>query len=372
MRKNLDRYMNRKGTKVVILTLTNSCNLNCVYCYEHNKEVRSMELETALKIVEREMTLGDGSDFVCVYYFGGEPCLEFDKIKKIHAFLKSRTWPKGWFSFMTTNGTLVHEEVQQWLLENDDTIEIYVSLDGTKEMQNRNRSGSYDKIDVDFFVKHYPFAKMTVTEQTLPHLAEGVISLHERGFEVSANLGHGVRWEPDSPQIFAGQLQILSDYYREHPEIKPANTLNLPILDLEPGTQNPRRFCGVGPMMRSYDTDGRAYPCHAFAPLSIGKEKAAAAEKLDFSCPLAMEELDEKCRNCPVIGYCPTCYGINFAASGNVYRIPEDHCRMMKVQFLANAAFKYQLYEDGRLELTPEQELKFLRNIKAVQTLADS
>ena len=202
MRKNLDRYMNRKGTKVVILTLTNSCNLNCVYCYEHNKEVRSMELETALKIVEREMTLGDGSDFVCVYYFGGEPCLEFDKIKKIHAFLKSRTWPKGWFSFMTTNGTLVHEEVQQWLLENDDTIEIYVSLDGTKEMQNRNRSGSYDKIDVDFFVKHYPFAKMTVTEQTLPHLAEGVISLHERGFEVSANLGHGVRWEPDSCRSF--------------------------------------------------------------------------------------------------------------------------------------------------------------------------
>ena len=70
-----------------------------------------------------------------------------------------------------------------------------------------------------------------------------------------------------------------------------------------------------------------------------------------------------------MVGYCPTCYGINFGATGNVYRIREDHCRMMKVQFLANAMFRYRLYQLGRLDLTPEQEMKLLRNIKAVQTL---
>lgn len=371
MRKNLDIYMNRPETKVIILTLTNSCNLSCVYCYEHNKEVRTMSLETALNIIEREMTMEDGSDFVCIYYFGGEPYLEFEKIKKIHSFLKSRTWSKGWFAFTTTNGTLVHKDVQQWLKENDDTIEVYVSLDGTREMHNHNRSGSYDQIDVDYFVKHYPFAKMTVIEATLLNLAFGAISLHEKGFEVSANLGHGVHWNPDSPQILAEQLQILMTYYMEHPEIKPANILNLPILDLEPGTKKPRRFCGVGPMMRSYDVDGQAYCCHAFAPLCIGKDKAEASLKLDFTCPLSLMELDEKCRNCPVVGYCPTCYGINFGAYGNAYYMPDDHCQMMKVQFLANAMFKYKLYVSGRLDLTPEQEIKLLRNIKAIQSLAD-
>ncbi|MDE6086881.1 MAG: radical SAM protein [Oscillospiraceae bacterium] len=371
MRKNLDIYMNRPETKVIILTLTNSCNLNCVYCYEHNKEIRTMPLEIALEIVEREMTMEDSSDFVCIYYFGGEPYLEFEKIKKIHAFLKSRTWSKGWFAFTTTNGTLVHEEIQQWLIENDDTIEVYVSLDGTKEMHNYNRSNSYDKIDVDFFVKHYPFAKMTVTEKTLLNLADGAISLHKKGFGVSANLGYGVQWNPDSPQILAEQLQTLSDYYIENSDVKPANILNLGLLDLEPGTTSPRRFCGVGSMMRSYDVDGEAYPCHAFAPLCVGKERAEELKKLDFTCPLSLLELDEKCRNCPVVGYCPTCYGINFGACGNVYHIPDDHCQMMKVQFLMNARFKYELYIRGRLELTPEQEIKLLRNIKAVQSLAD-
>lgn len=371
MRKNLEKYMNRPTTKVIILTLTNSCNLGCIYCYEHNKEIRTMSLEIALEIVKREMTINDGSDFVCIYYFGGEPYLEFEKIKKIHEFLKNGTWSKGWFAFTTTNGTMVHDEVQEWLSENDDTIEVYVSIDGTKEMHDYNRSKSYDKIDIDFFVKHYPFAKMTVTEVTLPNLAMGIISLHEKGFEVSANLGHGVHWNSDSPQILAQQLHILMDYYMKHPNIKPANTLNLAVMDLEPGTQKPRRFCGVGPMMRSYDIDGQAYPCHAFAPLCIGKEKAAASQKLDFACPLSLMELDEKCRNCPVVGYCPTCYGINFGACGNVYHMPDDHCQMMKVQFLANAKFKYKLYQSGRLNLTPEQEIKLLRNIKAIQSLAD-
>jgi len=106
---------------------------------------------------------------------------------------------------------------------------------------------------------------------------------------------------------------------------------------LEPDAVNPRRFCGVGPMMRSYDVTGIAYPCHAFAPLCIGDELAEKARSLDFTCPLSRLELDEKCRECPLIGACPTCYGINYGASENVYHIREDHCRMMKVQFLMNA-----------------------------------
>lgn len=371
MRKNLDQFMNKPGTKIVILTLTNSCNLACTYCYEHNKEVQTMSLDTALRIVEHEMTVDDGSDFVCLYYFGGEPFLQFDTIKQIHSYMHSHTWNKGWFGFSTTNGTLVHGEIQDWLRENASSMEVYVSLDGDREMHNRNRSNSYDKIDVDFFRDEYPFAKMTVTEDTLPYLADGIISLHERGFEVSANLGYGIPWTEESPEILAVQLERLMEYYLEHPQTKPATILNLAIMDMNPGSKTPKRFCGVGPYMKSYDVDGQAYPCHAFAPLCLGKELAEEAKKLDFSCPLKLESLDEKCRNCPVVGVCPTCYGINLGSSGNVYHIQDDHCRMMKVQFLANAKFKYEQYQRGLLDLSPEDEFRLLRNIRAVQELAD-
>lgn len=371
MRKNLDRFMNKPGTKIVILTLTNHCNLACTYCYEHNKETQAMSLETALEIVEREMNAEDGSDFVCLYYFGGEPYLQFETMKQIHSYMHSHTWSKGWFGFSTTNGTLVHGEIQDWLRENASSMEVYVSIDGTREMHNRNRSNSFDKIDLDFFREEYPFAKMTVTEATLPELASGIINLHELGFEVSANLGYGIPWSQNSPEILAEQLQILIEYYLSHPDKKPATILNLAILDMDPGSKTPKRFCGVGPYMKSYDVDGKAYPCHAFAPLCIGKELADQASQLDFSCPLTIEKLDEKCRECPVAGVCPTCYGINFGACGNVYHINDDHCRMMKVQFLANAMFKYRQYQMGLLKLSPADEYRLLRNIQEVQKLAE-
>lgn len=371
MRKNLDLYMNKPNTKIVILTLTNSCNLSCIYCYEHNKKYSEMSLNTALNILAREMTVQDGSNFVCVYYFGGEPFLAFNRIKQIHNYLQKRKWPKGWFGFATTNGTLVHGEVQQWLHDNQDSMEVYLSLDGTREMQNFNRCNSYDKIDISFFLREYPFAKMTLTAETLPSLAKGVIFLHELGFQVSANLGYGIHWNADSPEILANQLNILMEYYLEHPNIKPATILDQAILDLNPGAGSPKRFCGVGPLMKSYDVDGEVYPCHAFAPLCLGKEKAEAAKKLDFSCPLNKLELDEKCRECPIAGNCPTCYGINFNSFGNVYHIPSDHCEMMKVQFLANAKFKYRQYEMGQLNLSKADELKLLRNILACQSLAN-
>ena len=363
--------MNKPNTKIVILTLTNSCNLSCVYCYEHNKENKVMDLDLALRIVEHEMTVEDGSDFVCIYYFGGEPFLAFETIRKIHACLKEHTWKKGWFGFATTNGTLVHGEAAQWLHDNQDTMEVYLSLDGSREMHNANRCNSYDQIDIDFFRREYPFAKMTVTERTLPDLAEGVISLHESGFQVSANLGYGITWLDDSPEVLSEQLKILIQYYLEHPELKPATLLDQAILDLNPFAETPKRFCGVGPLMKSYDNDGMCYPCHAFAPLCIGKEKAERARQMDFSCPLQKAELDEKCRECPISGNCPTCYGINFHLYDNVYHVAEDHCRMMKVLFLANAMFKYRQYKAGMLSLSKDDELKLLRNIKACQKLAD-
>ena len=168
-----------------------------------------------------------------------------------------------------------------------------------------------------------------------------------------------------------GHALLTARYYLEHPELKPATLLDQAILDLNPFAETPKRFCGVGPLMKSYDNDGKCYPCHAFAPLCIGKEKAERARQMDFSCPLQKAELDEKCRECPISGNCPTCYGINFHLYDNVYHVAEDHCRMMKVLFLANAMFKYRQYKAGMLSLSKDDELKLLRNIKACQKLAD-
>ena len=41
--------------KTVMLTVTEKCNLSCVYCYEQNKSLKTMKLETALEIIDNEI-----------------------------------------------------------------------------------------------------------------------------------------------------------------------------------------------------------------------------------------------------------------------------------------------------------------------------
>ena len=85
----MDNYNDVKSpkqqVKTVILILTHKCNLNCVYCYEHNKGIDTIDLENAKEIIEREMLSDDGYDRE-IEFFGGEPFLEFEKIVELHDF----------------------------------------------------------------------------------------------------------------------------------------------------------------------------------------------------------------------------------------------------------------------------------------------
>lgn len=38
--------------KTIMLTITEHCNLNCLYCYEKNKSLKTMSMNTAQKLFE--------------------------------------------------------------------------------------------------------------------------------------------------------------------------------------------------------------------------------------------------------------------------------------------------------------------------------
>lgn len=39
----------------IMLLLTNECNLNCIYCYEHHKNVSKMTFHTAKYILDENI-----------------------------------------------------------------------------------------------------------------------------------------------------------------------------------------------------------------------------------------------------------------------------------------------------------------------------
>ncbi len=52
--------------------------------------------------------------------------------------------------FATTNGTLIKDEIKEWIEQNSERFWLGLSVDGTKAMHNLNRSNSYDQIDTNF------------------------------------------------------------------------------------------------------------------------------------------------------------------------------------------------------------------------------
>ena len=97
---------------------------------------------------------------------------------------------------------------------------------------------------------------MTVSCETLPSLAEGIICLQERGFKVHANLGYGIPWNDSQLDLYSQQLQILGEHYLRHPEMPRVSLLDLKI-DVVLNEKHPlRKYCGTGTHMHVYDVDG--------------------------------------------------------------------------------------------------------------------
>jgi len=110
--------------KTILLMLTYACNLNCVYCYEKDKRTgKTMAFKTARKVIQ-EAFIENAT--VCeeieIDFMGGEPLLEFDRIKEISEWMWSQNWSKPYILYATTNGTLLNEEMKKWFSEHKERI----------------------------------------------------------------------------------------------------------------------------------------------------------------------------------------------------------------------------------------------------------
>lgn len=358
--------------KTVTLTLTECCNLKCRYCYEEHKTLRTMTWETAKMILDKELNQKDYSEAINFELFGGEPFLQFELIKKIVEYLKTNKAKKPFRLFVTTNGTLVHGEIQEWLKQNRYAIQCGLSLDGTKEMHDINRDNSFDKIDLDFFVKTYPEQpiKMTISKESLPFLSDGVKFCHKLGFLINCNLAYGIDWSnEENASILEKELKKLIDFYIENPEIKPCSILDSDIKMVAYDSNNikTRKWCGTGTHMHTYDVDGEVYPCQFFTPLSAGKELSEKSKCLKFCEEIPDDFLDEKCRDCIVKMICPTCYGSNYISTGDLYHKDDSMCKLTKITMLARSYFRALQLEKGQIKLPTNEEQALVRSILKIQ-----
>lgn len=156
------------------LHVTNSCNLNCRYCYI-NKSNCDMNFNDAKNIIDRlvETSLERKINQIELSFSGGEPLLKLDLISNIINYCKKKDGVS--FSYrILTNGILINNNVIKLIKNNN--IDIRISLDGIGKYNDRNRyyydkRGSYkDVIDsISFLLENdiVPTVNVVITNENI-------------------------------------------------------------------------------------------------------------------------------------------------------------------------------------------------------------
>lgn len=130
---------------------TMNCNFRCAYCYEDHKNLR-LDNFSAEKIVKLVNKISAKTRKLNVSWFGGEPLLEFDRIKDLtSAFLDICKQNHCIYSAMiTTNGYLLNKEtIQEFKRLKIENTQI--TIDGEEDYHNKKRQlingqGTFAKI----------------------------------------------------------------------------------------------------------------------------------------------------------------------------------------------------------------------------------
>lgn len=114
----------------LVIAPTTACNFNCYYCFEPKMQPKTINDDTINKLGEFIKSHEDVKELYITWY-GGEPLLAFDKIKKIYSKLLQDGMPEIKKQSIITNGYCFDDKVIDFFsTQKLDSIQI--SFDGIK------------------------------------------------------------------------------------------------------------------------------------------------------------------------------------------------------------------------------------------------
>ena len=286
-------------------------------------------------------------------FFGGEPLMNWDVVKQLVAYARSREAEcnKKFRFTLTTNGMLVDDEVIDFA--NREMHNVVLSLDGRKEVHDRLRvtgggQGSYDIILPKFkkFVekregKGY-YMRGTFTHHNVD-FTEDIFHMADMGFtELSME---PVVCAPDDPNALTKEdLPVLFDQYEKlacemlrREEEGRGFTFYHYMIDLKGGPCIYKRIsgCGSGTEYMAVTPWGDLYPCHQF----VGDEKYLLGNVWDgvtntdlrdeFKLCNAYARPD--CKDCWARLYCSGgCAANAYHATGSIRGVYEYGCELFR------------------------------------------
>lgn len=277
--------------KALCLHIAHTCNLNCSYCFasqgKYHGERALMSYEVGKRALDFLVENSGSRRNLEVDFFGGEPLMNFDVVKKLVEYARSIEEEKNkHFRFtLTTNGVLVDNDVIEFA--NREMSNVVLSLDGRKEVHDRYRvdyagNGSWEKIVPKFqkFVKERGdkdyYMRGTFTHAN-PDFLEDIKTMLDLGFTqlsmepvVAVADDPSALTEDDKPIVERQYEELAKLMLKRDKEGRPFTFYHY-MIDLKGGPCIYKRIsgCGSGTEYMAVTPWGDLYPCHQF----VGDEK---------------------------------------------------------------------------------------------------
>jgi len=318
------------------LFLDHDCNLRCRYCYNGSKFSSVMPLSTARQAID--MMLAMNRPLQQVGFFGGEPLLHRPLIAEVISYVRGVTGGQGEKPkfVVTTNGTLLDDEMVQWL--SDEGFYIGLSIDGTPEAHDAQRvcidgSGSYAQVAAGLARALHsgrPVRTVSVVGPDTAHLMgasfEHLLGLGVR--ELSFNINYEGHWDEAARGRFETGLQDLEkryvDAYRQGKPFR-FNLIDRSIVTHVKGGYESCDRCDFGCEEIAVSPAGRLYPCDRLIgeddrdDVIIGTVETGVDERLRDALIRSKNAVLEDCRDCAILGRCMHwCGCVNYAMTGDV------------------------------------------------------
>ena len=351
-------FKNRsKDVKALCLHVAHSCNLNCAYCFasqgKYQGERALMSFDVAKQAMDFLVANSGNHVNLEVDFFGGEPLMNFDVVKKTVEYARSieKEHGKNFRFTLTTNGVDVDDEVMEFA--NKECHNVVMSIDGRKDVHDRFRvdyqgRGSYDQIipkfqefaarrgDTGYYVRGTYTHHNTDFLEDIKHMADlGFTQLSMEPVVCSPDDPCALTQE-DLPVLFA-QYEDLAKYMLQRQKDGKPITFYHYMIDLTHGPCIHKRIAGCGSGVEYFAVTpwGDLYPCHQF----VGDEKYLMGNVWEGVTALETQDSFRQCNvyarpecdDCWARLYCSGgCAANAYHATGDIRGIYEYGCELFK------------------------------------------
>jgi uncharacterized protein len=361
----------------VALSLTHNCNLSCKYCYAGKKKKKDVSLATAKEAVDFALRVAPQKRGIKFSFFGGEPLLRFDLIKKITNYIREKEKENEVTIALsvTSNGTLLTDSIFDFFKK--ENIELCISIDGPAHIHNLNRvymdgRGSFGDVVEKLRRAVRELGNIQVNAVygpiTLEFLPETVSFFTQLGVSV-IHLNPNIRasWKDDTMLKLAETYLKIADHYIENYKSGREIAINLidsKIIVFLKGGYDASDRCGMAETEWGFAPSGNIYPCERFigednnSPFCFGNVHDGI--DVEHRCSLLEKRgnHNEECVNCTLQKYCMNwCGCTNYFMTGQTDICGPFMCKSEKAAIQAARKVLVTLKDN---ELFLDHFLKYL------------